>query len=82
MAGLKGQITEEGILQIFRGKEFKFQWCMFDTQGPVKCGDHCPLFGEPSLSHTEVRVEELKHHVTLSICGKVLDFEDFDDWRV
>ena len=67
-----GRLDETGKLQIMRGKEWKSQVCM---HYPGKCGDHCPLFGEPYK-------DSVVGATILRICSqRALWFQNFNDGR-
>ncbi len=59
---MKGKIDGDGSLLFERGGEMKEQYCPYRVAGslPRKCGDWCPLFGEPSDKNEG-------GHITLSI---------------
>jgi hypothetical protein len=65
---LIGKINRSGILYIRRGNGIKNQCCCYILNS--KCGDHCPLFGEP-VYHSE--------NVKLKICQTTLIFKNFAD---
>lgn len=79
---MKGKINECGELLIQRGSHFNPQMCPFMSGSPVtvggsiiRCGDHCPQFGEPSLNAFDAT------HLTICI-GRTLVFrEGFEDLR-
>jgi len=80
MKGKKGKIEKSGCLQIERAGKLKDQDCPFNSEA-VRCGDHCPLFGEPEqyLDGTNGR-----EHTgwSLKICqDRELRFETFTDER-
>ena len=72
---MKGHITTDGYLSIFRGEKYVPQICPFGGDDSM-CGDHCPLFGEPS------DIEEEKGMAFLPICKTDLKFIDFKDYRI
>lgn len=67
---MKGKITNEGRLYILRGDRYKAQHCPHSFN---RCGDWCPLFGEP--------VERPLIYTTLDLCRKKLSFDGFKDER-
>ena len=82
---MKGRIDICGNLYIERAV-MKAQFC--PVQRLYKCGDWCPLFGEP-YPHTERanptngldrRMVETGH-TALSLCHKTLIFDEFTDER-
>ena len=68
---LNGRMNEEGDLYIQRAGEYKHQVCPFSSL--VKCGDSCPLFGEPRKDH--------RFSTSLQICKLTLHFDNFEDKR-
>jgi len=68
---MKGHITTDGNLHIMRAGKYKAQNCPFVDE-ITACGDHCPLFGEPSGMGT----------MDLKLChGKTINFSEFKDYR-
>ena len=45
----KIKIEKKGFLWLRRAEEWREQYCPFATAGYFRCGDWCPLFGEPSF---------------------------------
>lgn len=63
---IKGKINKLGCLEIDRKIKFVEQYCPV-SQNDVRCGDWCPLFGEPEYEDDAT---------VLVICqNKVLLFE-------
>ena len=94
----KGKITSMGWLYIQRGGKHKLQYCPFaldESDGShCRCGDWCPLFGEPREEEREVDMDNsqlglynpaVTHVVTgrteLCLCKKTLVFDEFVDER-
>jgi hypothetical protein len=53
------------------------QYCPLDSvnENEARCGDWCPLFGEPSEPDPQGKIQ-------LQICqGRVLYFDEFEDER-
>lgn len=70
---LRIKITRKGFLEIKRNNEFKPQFCCrqkITGTDDIKCGDWCPLFGEPVdvMSKDRKRIERQ----TLSLCQTTL----------
>ena len=74
------KINKEGLLMIKRRGTFVRQCCPRDPDG-AKCGDWCPLFGEPE---TRAYARAINDHISLSICGAHFDVlkKTFIDERV
>lgn len=70
---IKAKINKKGFLLIKRGGiEYKAQLCCRQIQtetSVVKCGDWCPLFGEPENTMDRRRKVELQ---TLTLCHGTL----------
>lgn len=75
---MKARINTNGFLLIKRATEFKKQFCCrqrITGTDDVKCGDWCPLFGEPE------KVMDKRHRVelqTITLCdgsltGHIID---------
>ncbi len=91
---MKGRINQYGNLYIERVRGENAQICPFHDHDNVfygrfyRCGDWCPLFGEP-YPHTERRNHfnaldlstELTGKTALSLCHKTLIFDEFTDER-
>ena len=83
---MKIRINEEGNLKIYRGSDWKDQFCpLADYEF---CGGWCPLFGEPYEKTVSVQGDEGEWinavGVALQICqGRIFECvpEDFDDQR-
>jgi len=61
---MKIKISTKGFLLIKRDREFKQQLCpkqKITGTGDIKCGDWCPLFGEPEdvVTHRKVKLQSL-----------------------
>jgi len=72
---MKGSISEEGILCIYRSGRFCKMMCPHNRQGDsdFSCDHWCPLFGEPTTDTGVTKIE---------LCGgKVLTFKQFEDLR-
>jgi hypothetical protein len=75
---MKIKISTNGFLLIKRATEFKKQLCprqKITGTGDIKCGDWCPLFGDPENTTDKRRKIELQ---TLTLChgtliGHVID---------
>jgi len=83
---MKIKRDENGYLEIERAGRFVFQYCPLDPGNPYqsRCGDWCPLFGEPehdfvpSLHHLSGYAEG--PNGKLPICqGRVLVGEIIDE---
>lgn len=75
-----GKIDKDGFLWIERGEKYKQQYCPYHDLHPglLRCGDFCPLFGEPQIR----RDGRLRGWYALSICDdKILHFADLEDLR-
>ncbi|KKM60126.1 hypothetical protein LCGC14_1545020 [marine sediment metagenome] len=69
-------ISEGGSLSINRRGQLKQQTCRFNNgHAEPRCGDTCPLFGEP--------VEHEAETVVINLCYRqlVCDTADFEDER-
>ena len=69
---MKIKINTNGFLLIKRATEFKKQLCprqKITGTGDIKCGDWCPLFGEPENTTDKRRKVELQ---TLTLCHGTL----------
>jgi len=65
---MKIKINTNGILLIKRDQEFKQQLCCrqkITGTGDIKCGDWCPLFGEPQATTDKRRKIEMQ---TMTLC--------------
>lgn len=76
---MNGKINERGILEIERAGTYKEMYCPYDTEG-TRCGDWCPLFGEPLVDrrvseHAEIFI------FGLDLCKRTLYFANFEDKR-
>lgn len=72
-----------GFLVVDRPQGTRSQYCHFQ-EGNVRCGDWCPLFGEPY--HATLYYYEgtpvLSTATSIKIChGKTITFEGFTDER-
>ena len=94
---MEGKISDEGLLSIKRGNNFKLQQCPFTvnqlSEGMIiaakinNCGDWCPLFGEP-VSKVKYEYSRSEGDNTLkdkgwelSLCKKNLTFKELKDLR-
>lgn len=70
-----GKIDKTGKLWIERAGKMKPQDCPYHPeQGVVRCGDWCPMFGEPNRMEHSGRI-----HV--EVCRRLLVFDTFEDER-
>jgi len=70
---MKIKIDNRGNLHIFRGNEFKRQYCPFDTSGNFcSCGDWCALFGEPYQ-------DDITDFYKMDICKKTFSFSNSEN---
>ena len=69
---MKGEIAKNGCLLILRDKIMAEQFCPF-SQAECKCGDCCPMFGEPVYSDGKV-------YLALGNRNDLI-FEEFEDNR-
>lgn len=79
---MKGKIDKHGFLYIERNNQYKEQEC--PTQEEVtRCGDWCPLFGEPDLIPKLIKSESIPEFLknSLNLCHKTLYFDHFTDER-
>jgi hypothetical protein len=74
---MKGKIDENGWLWIERAGEMKAQECPCAPESS-RCGDWCPLFGEPY----RYTLEKGTPATAIDICQAVLVFEEFEDERM
>lgn len=91
---MNGRIDSRGWLHIERAGKYVTMECRPGGQdggdGFVYCTHHCPLFGEPKMTHKMIGVDDLGmpkweegHGATVEICqGRTLDFSTFTDERV
>jgi hypothetical protein len=75
---MRGSISEEGILCIYRSGRFCKMMCPHNRRGDSDfyCDHWCPLFGEPS--HLVVENTEFTE---IQLCQKTLIFHEFEDHR-
>jgi hypothetical protein len=92
---MKGIITENGILCIFRKRAYIPMECPFKTRSEKdyadqrvriadNCSDDCPLFGEPDnyKLYNSVGQPTGKTETRITICqDRVLYFTEFEDHR-
>lgn len=71
---MKGKIDKSGSLQIHRASRMRSQICPHSHFRGVKCGDWCPLFGEPFNPNSEFNTK-------LILCNTTLYFSEFVDER-
>ena len=67
---MKLKIDKEGNLSIERAGKMKEAWC--HDHGIIRCGDWCPLFGEPVAS-VEVPMIGLKISQDRILSGDLVD---------
>jgi hypothetical protein len=72
MVGLKGILNENGCIDIERAGKLKSQYCPEQHNTESKCGDWCPLFGEPYQNG---------QYITVRLCIGSLNFSQLDDYR-
>jgi len=84
---MRGIITEAGKLYIERGKKITGQGCPTQNED-TNCGDWCPLFGEPRVSHwmgsvdpDEKDRERNPKDWDLTLCRTTLYFDELTDER-
>ena len=84
---MEGIINEGGILKIKRGGKMATQMCPF-AEGEARCGDWCPLFGNPIISKwigspdPDMKDREWNpKHWYLQICHTLLYFDELVDQR-
>jgi hypothetical protein len=74
---MKGIIDICGELSIVRGNRERASFCPH-TESSERCGDWCPLFGEPKLHYAD----ELHGYTTyLMLCHRTLEFDELIDER-
>ena len=74
---MNGKISKTGLLRIERGTKEQHQQCPYQ-QDDVRCGDWCPLFGEPSV----IEITDGKPSSTaLELCRRILYFRTLIDDR-
>ena len=78
---MKIRINKKGWLEIERAGKFKQQLCPHGSSDEERCGDWCPLFGEPFFE-TISKLED-KKIVSLSLCKTIIycDTDEFRDER-
>jgi len=69
---MKGEITKNGTLVIYRSGKERRMSCPF-VSSEATCGDWCPLFAEPAGNDKGAFLE---------LCHATLYFEEFEDERV
>jgi hypothetical protein len=78
---MEGKLNVRGWLYVSRKGLMTGQYCPFSAGGDdSKCGDWCPLFGEPRSTgvHNNHTHEE---YYTLEVCKRILEFDSFTDER-
>lgn len=77
---MRGKITRNGVLAIWRGDDYKRQTCPHDI---ACCGDLCPLFGEPYVIEYGYRWRNMQEMKTtrLELCKRTWVFDEFEDQR-
>jgi len=72
---MKGKITNDGHLHIWRGDAYKQQHCAYKEDWI--CGDMCPLFKEPATD-----IPSFPKSTLLGMCsGVLIHFDEFEDER-
>lgn len=73
---MKGKIDTEGMLSIERKDKTKRQWCPYDSsEYTSRCGDYCPLFGEPYLC------VDVTGKIAIQLCRRRILFDELEDQR-
>lgn len=67
---MKAQINKQGLLEVFRSKEYALQFCPW-TVRESPCGDWCPLFRESANKPLSVLLQ----------CSEAAYYEDVVDVR-
>jgi hypothetical protein len=93
-AEMKGMITSTGKLAIERRSGMRAQGCPMGDHnahpgyGYTRCGDWCPLFGEPQqvpvykMKFMDIVVDDSKPMQTeIELCKRTLTFTEFSDER-
>ena len=68
---MNGKLNSTGVLQIGRAGTLRSMFCPFTSE---KCGDWCPLFGEPLPI-------EGTYGAIIELCHTTLQLEEFTDER-
>lgn len=76
---MKIKINNNGFLEIERAGIMKQQFCVNAPVSDCRCGDWCPMFGEPELA-AEVKKTGKKVLYILTLCKANL-FGDIEDER-
>jgi len=78
---MNGKIDAKGWIHIERGGVMKDCFCPYGaaSSGVTRCGDWCPLFGEPEKQETSFPEG---CHTTILLCHeRELTFDTFTDER-